>query len=457
MAIPTITRRKTWLSLDSRWLAKFKFLWDDYAGPHETYTGYIEYWDDAPWQKVMFDDGIERDHNYAAQAQYKPLYAGEILGYVEDIAKILDADGILYDEIEAQYSHETPAGSVSLKKILYRDFDTTAPVCSAVYSRPQTYRYKGAGHICDNAKQSNLCTAALSCDGTEGLRAELGVNYIRDFFADALHFIRKFPCSELPDVPHDARLAVYIIAAGSVPRICINGIWHAVSPTYMPPYGDPYGFVWRGYKAVIEEHGLEFDTGDDVESRHASTLPEEGSETEPVPIPMNEIIVEHIAPRPENIGAQVIFAFEWVQHITEEAEMPEEEKKKKKPGRGRAHGDYIARWQLILDNLEPLLQEFPYLQDEFDELTAILEDAIETNARQEKAKADLAVDTEHIHELYKNGDDTHGKIMRHLKGEWGPSSPKLKAFLSATEGEIDKTKEGYGDDEEPEKPQEPVA
>ena len=78
--------------------------------------------------------------------------------------------------------------------------------------------------------------------------------------------------------------------------------------------------------------------------------------------------------------------------------MPEE--KKRKPGPGKAHGDYIARWQLILDNLEPLLQEFTYLQDEFDELTAILEDTIETNARQEKAKADLAMDTEHIHGLY---------------------------------------------------------
>ena len=130
------------------------------------------------------------------------------------------------------------------------------------------------------------------------------------------------------------------------------------------------------------------------------------------------------------------------------------EKAKRKPGRGRSHGDYITRWQLMLGNLEPLLQEFPYLQDEFDDLTTILEETVELDSEQEKLKADLSDITENIQGRYHDGDTLHGKIMRHLKAEWGPSSPKLKAFLSATEGEIDKTKKGWGKKNEPVKPPE---
>ena len=334
-AIPTITHRKPFLCIDCRWKAFGKWLWDEWAGPNETYSGYITYWDDVPWQTVMHDDGVERDHNFAAQAQYIPTYAGDIIGFVDDLGKLLHKDGILEDEIIAQYSHEMPVGLVSLKRILYRDFDDSLPrQCPVVYSRPATYRYRGAGHICDNAHQSNFCTAAMSCDGTAGLKDELGVNYIREFFADAIHFVRKIRVSDMPDVPHDARLVVYIIATGSVGRICINGgDWHIVSSGYFPSYGDPYNFNYHGYKAVIEDHGLIFGTGDDVAATHASPLPDEGAETEPSPIPMNEIIVELIAPRPEDLGAQVIFSFEWTEIITETTPQikPTRRKKMSKP------------------------------------------------------------------------------------------------------------------------------
>ena len=123
--------------------------------------------------------------------------------------------------------------------------------------------------------------------------------------------------------------------------------------------------------------------------------------------------------------------------------------------RGRAHGDYITRWQTMLDNLKPLLQDYPYLQDEFDELEQMLADCIETNSLQEKLKADLSVATEKIEKLYKDGDGVFGKILRHLKAELGHDSPKLKAFRSISEGQIDMTKEGFGDDEE-KPPEEPV-
>ena len=198
----TIIRRVPFLCLDARWSVRWKWLWDDFAGPNETYTGYIDYWDSAPWQQVLHDDGVERDFNFASQAQYRPKYAGEILGTVEDLAKLLDTDGILYDEIVAKYSHESPAGAVSLKRILYRDFDTLAPVCSAVYSRPVTHTFKGVGHIGDNSKQYFYIDAEDCCDGTStGSGA-----FPAEFRADAIHFLRTLNSDEIPIVPENARL-----------------------------------------------------------------------------------------------------------------------------------------------------------------------------------------------------------------------------------------------------------
>jgi len=83
---------------DARWKAFGIFLRDTHAGPNETYSGYIDYWDEVLWQKVMFDDSVECDFNFAVQAQYVPKYTGEILGTVENLVKLLNDDGILYDE-----------------------------------------------------------------------------------------------------------------------------------------------------------------------------------------------------------------------------------------------------------------------------------------------------------------------------------------------------------------------
>ena len=149
-----------------------------------------------------------------------------------------------------------------------------------------TYLFGGEGHIGDNSDIAFFIRASCSCDGTEGLRATLPERYRREFWADAIHFLRELPGADLPDVPHDARLVLYIIAAGSVPRIKIGDTWHIVSPDYFPGYGDPYGFAWRGHKAVIESHGLTWDG-------------------------INDIIIEHISPGRDQIGAQVVFVMEW--------------------------------------------------------------------------------------------------------------------------------------------------
>jgi len=290
-----ILKRFPFLSLDARWVAKSKWLWDGWAGPHETYSGYIDYWDEVPWQEVPFDDGKTRDHNYAARAQYLPSYASAILGAVGDIIALLERDGIDTRIIEAQYAHGESVRAPQLRNLFFRNFDPSHSECPIVYSRPVTYTFGAKGHIGDNSHQAFFVRADESCDGTEGMREILGVNFRREFFADAVHYSRTLPAAALPKIPAATpyqRLVCYIIGCGSVPRISINGTWHVVSPDYFPSYGDAYGFVYRGHKAVIIDHGLHFGEGE-----------------------LNEIIVEHIAPRPLDLGAQVIFSLEWFEEV----------------------------------------------------------------------------------------------------------------------------------------------
>ena len=345
MAKPIAHRmhRLPFLCLDARWSAKWKWLWDDFAGPNEGYDGYITAWDSIPWQRVAFDDGTERDNNFAAPAQYRPMYGGygdyhgiytpcvesglpetychNCCGLVGDLIALLEHDRIADSTIEAQYAHTAMPREIALRNLLFRGFNpagsTGSPnaLCPLVFSRPMTYTFGEHGHIGDNSMQSSFIRFDYSCDGAEGLRESLGVSYRREFFADAIWFTRNFSLEEfnaetaetaernynensalsassalrLPEIPESARLVVYIIAAGSVPRIRINGTWHIVTPPdfYFPPYGDPYFFATRAVRSVITDHGL-----------RPGAL-------------KNEIIIEHITPRSGEIGAQVIFAFEW--------------------------------------------------------------------------------------------------------------------------------------------------
>ncbi len=284
-------KRKPFLSIDGRWLAKTKWLWDEWAGPHETYSGYIDYWDEVPWQEVPFDDGVTRDYNNAARAQYLPSYAGEILGTVGDLIEYLERDHIDTRTIEAQYAGDSVPENVALRNLFYRYYNPAHTECPIVYSRPVTYTFEAKGHIGDNSHQAFFVRADESCDGTEGMHEILGVNYRREFFADAVHYFRTFPGALLPNIPAATpyqRLVCYIIGAGSIGRISINGVWKVVSPGVFGSSGNPYNFVYRGYKAVVIDHGLRFGEGE-----------------------TNEIIVEHIAPRPIDLGAQVIFSLEW--------------------------------------------------------------------------------------------------------------------------------------------------
>lgn len=465
--------RKIFLCLDSRWQTKYKFLWDAWAAANEGYTDYVDIWDTIPWQTVVLDDGTPHDFNYAAMAQYLPSYGGSgdyyhiyeqcvgvglpdhychnCLGLVGDIIALLEADGIADSVITATYSSEGSGviAHVPLRNLFFRNFDPANICCPIVFSRPMTYNKGGPGHIGDNNQQAFFVRAVDSCDGTEGLRVTLAPDtYRHEFWADAMHFLRTVPADEIIPlltaaplaVPLDkgdeleadssakssgglssARLVVYAIACGSVPRISINGTWFVVSPAYFPPYGDPYGYCFRGHKHLVGQ---------------VTDLPLHLAAGE-----SNDFIVEHIAPLSDEIGAQVIFAIEYDEIITEEVPMAKE----KKPAKGKAFGDIIDRWQIMLKNLADLLQQYPFLQGDYDALETLLADAITANAEQEKLKGQLKVATVNTNAKLSDGGKHYSNLMHFLEGIYGKLSPELTKYIPKAEGEVDKTKKGYGD------------
>ncbi|MCD6595573.1 hypothetical protein J7L68_07865 [bacterium] len=287
------------IAIDGSWEARFKWLWDDWAGPNETYTGYISYWDEIPWGQIDYRDVGPLQLCLAAPAQYIPTYAGDTIGYVDSIIAILDNDNIANDSIYLCYPTNSGQiwGWISLKEIFYKDFDTTNTDCPIVFSRPIDTLFMGVGNLCDNAHQAFFCRDYESCESTEGMR-QTGINYDTQYFADAIHFYGRFNLdilSQMGVIPYtidqilnsNPKLIVYTIGTGSVPRIWLNGTQYIVSPGYFPSYGDPYNFVYNGHKSIIDNPNILYDG-------------------------INEIEVELIAPRPEDLGAQVVFALRFV-------------------------------------------------------------------------------------------------------------------------------------------------
>jgi len=286
------------LCIDSSWAVRYKWLWDDYAGPGETYTGYINYIDDIPWNGVLTEEGGLRTVSPSAQAQYVPTYAGDVIGEPSRLIRILEMDGLADKQIVAllrKTDHTVFSGYVSLRRIFNKDYGEFPTGCPIAMSRPVSYDIGDPGNLCDNAYQSDFCTAVMACDGIEGLRVE-GINRDRQFYADYLLFSRDFRVSEIGSrLPRgrtfddvragNPRLIVYMIGTGSIGRIKVNGVWHIVSPGYFPAYGDPYNFLYNGHRAFIMDPGINF-----------------------VPDEMLELDVELVAPRTQDLGAQVVFA-----------------------------------------------------------------------------------------------------------------------------------------------------
>jgi len=428
--------RKVFLVLDARWEVRWKDL-NDYAREHDTLEGYLEVLDDFPYQRVAFDDGVVRDYNFAAQAQFRPSYDDSgyyngmydpcvesglppeycrgCLGLVSDLIALLERDGVADQKISAAYAATEPPTEIPLRRLPFRKFDDFSPfpqTFPCAFARPQTYRFKGVGHYGDNGFAYEFARARDTYDGTEGLRAELGEFYRREFFATVAHFTRLLEPSELPDFPDDARLVVYMQSDGAITRLAVNGRWFPLWE-HFPSYGDPYVcrcFRGHRYEIPVADLGLR-----------------RGAE--------NKLTIEHIATG-RGHGANVVFALQWREKI----ERPERRKKMGHPRKGYALGDIIDRWNIMLTNLADEIQGFVDAQPYYNALQQIIEEVQKLNAEQEELKGLLKAKTEELYAKIKEGEKNYSSLVRYLKMKFGPRSPILAKYIPQAEAEVDKTK-----------------
>jgi len=110
------------------------------------------------------------------------------------------------------------------------------------------------------------------------------------------------------------------------------------------------------------------------------------------------------------------------------------------PRPSRATSAVIRRWEILLERLAEYLQDFPYLQDEYDALTQFLKDLREKDTKQEHMKGELKVLSAEIRDIKREGGKVYSAIVRHLKAEFGKDSPKLAEFIPQAQDEVDKTK-----------------
>ena len=285
-------------AIDGSWRVRFKNLYPN-TRDYETYEGYISYWDDVPWSEIEFSDAGVLNFQMAAPAQYIPTYAGETLGYVDSIIALLEADGIADDSLYLCYP--TDGGAVwrwrKIRDIFYKNFNPDQTDCPIVFSRPVDTLFSGIGTLGDNAYKFEFCPPEKACDGEEGMIAT-GHRYDSRFFADALHFFGTFdlrrlymrgalkiPPAEIENC--SPKLVLYVIGAGCIPRMWLNGTEYVICPEYFPSYGDPYCEEYNGYRVEISSPNINYDG-------------------------LNEVEIEVISPTIRQIGAQVVFAIKYV-------------------------------------------------------------------------------------------------------------------------------------------------
>jgi hypothetical protein len=88
----------------------------------------------------------------------------------------------------------------------------------------------------------------------------------------------------------------------------------------------------------------------------------------------------------------------------------------------------IAAWELFAANLQPLLEEMPYLQPFHDRIQVLVEEARELDERQEKVQAEARELTRRRQEVDREGDNLRARASAHLRAEFGFTSEHLIPF-----------------------------
>ena len=88
----------------------------------------------------------------------------------------------------------------------------------------------------------------------------------------------------------------------------------------------------------------------------------------------------------------------------------------------------MGRWQMLQDNLRPMLAELPHLTAELDVLEGFLAGGRELEAQQGVHKAAIRETNRKRGELEKAGGEAYTRIVLALRAQLGPKSERLLTF-----------------------------
>lgn len=118
--------------------------------------------------------------------------------------------------------------------------------------------------------------------------------------------------------------------------------------------------------------------------------------------------------------------------------------KKRRPRKSMSFSAQMTRWEILLDELQKHLAEWPYLEEEYNKLMQYLQNCRQIDNQQEHLKGELKVLSQQLRQQRREGERVYAAIVRHLKAELGPRSPELTKFIPAAETDVRGTKKGWG-------------
>ena len=96
--------------------------------------------------------------------------------------------------------------------------------------------------------------------------------------------------------------------------------------------------------------------------------------------------------------------------------------------KGNSNAERVARWDTLVNNLEPAVVEIPHLADTLAELKAVLIEARDLTYKQDELRAAAQNNNAALTDLVKRGDKIRGRLGAGLQFNYGFTSEMLLKY-----------------------------
>jgi hypothetical protein len=95
---------------------------------------------------------------------------------------------------------------------------------------------------------------------------------------------------------------------------------------------------------------------------------------------------------------------------------------------GNSNAERVARWDTLVNNLEPAVADIPHLSGTLAELKAVLIEARDLTYKQDQLRAEAQNNNAVLSDLVKRGDKIRGRLGAGLQFNYGFTSEMLLKY-----------------------------